>query len=200
MSDEYKRSLEEFAQWLLDIGDGSIESVSNMGDDEDGSIIRIPQSLLVRCEGNPIDAIFRAVYQNFEANYYTISFLQERAIITPYNETVTAINAYALGLIPGCTRTYYSCDSLCKSSQGSYNNDLLHSPELLNSLRLPGVPDHELNLKVGAVVMLLRNVNQALGLCNGTRLVVTQLAMNVIEARVITSDGPGDNFYTKDKL
>ncbi|OMO62293.1 DNA helicase PIF1, ATP-dependent [Corchorus olitorius] len=164
MTDEYRKSLGEFAQWLLDVGDGSIKLVCDTGDDEDGSIIRIPDSLLVTCEGDPVDAMFRAIYQNFEANCYSMSFLQERAIVTPYNETATIVNTHGLSLLPGSARTYYSNDTLCKSCQGSYSNDLLHSPELLNSLRLPGVPDHELNLKIGAVVMLLRNVNQALGL------------------------------------
>ncbi|OMO50053.1 DNA helicase PIF1, ATP-dependent [Corchorus olitorius] len=169
MSDEYRKSLEQFGQWLLDVGDGSAQSIDEAANNQDESTIRIPKSLLVAYE--------------------------ERAIITPYNDTAAFVNAYALGLVPGPTRTYYSYDALCKSSQGSYSNDLLHSPEMLNSLRLPGVPDHELNLKIGAVVMLLRNVNQAAGLCNGTRLVITQMAMNVVEARVMTATGPGEKVY-----
>nr|GEV61801.1 ribonuclease H-like domain-containing protein [Tanacetum cinerariifolium] len=41
-------------------------------------------------------------------------------------------------------------------------------------------------LKVGASIILLRNLNIASGLCNGTRLIVTQLLDKVIEARIIT--------------
>ncbi|CAJ2669571.1 unnamed protein product [Trifolium pratense] len=33
--------------------------------------------------------------------------------------------------------------------------------------------------------MLMRNIDQAEGLCNGTRLIVTKLAVHVIEAKVI---------------
>ncbi|GKD33086.1 DNA helicase [Tanacetum coccineum] len=37
-------------------------------------------------------------------------------------------------------------------------------------------------LKVGAPVMLLRNVNVAGGLCNGTRMIVRQMMIKLIEA------------------
>ena len=40
-------------------------------------------------------------------------------------------------------------------------------------------------LKVGAIIMLLRNIDPQGGLCNGTKLQITQLADHVIEARII---------------
>ncbi len=42
------------------------------------------------------------------------------------------------------------------------------------------MPPHELNLQVGGPIMLLRNMTG--GLANGTRLIVTKLMDNVIEA------------------
>ena len=41
--------------------------------------------------------------------------------------------------------------------------------------------------------MLLRNIDQANGLCNGTRLQVIHLGKNVIAAKVITGTNIGDN-------
>nr|VDC70267.1 unnamed protein product [Brassica rapa] len=59
--------------------------------------------------------------------------------------------------------------------------------EYLNSLEFPGLPAHKLRLKVGVPVMLLRNLNQKEGLCNGTRLIVTHLGEKVIKTEMLTS-------------
>jgi ATP-dependent DNA helicase PIF1 len=40
--------------------------------------------------------------------------------------------------------------------------------------------------------MLLRNLNQADGLCNGTRLVITALGDMIIEAQIMTGNHAGD--------
>ena len=58
--------------------------------------------------------------------------------------------------------------------------------EYLNSLNLSGIPPHKLTLKKGAVIMLMRNLNPSLGLCNGTRLICKSFAQHVIEAEIIT--------------
>ncbi|EOA12441.1 hypothetical protein CARUB_v10028419mg, partial [Capsella rubella] len=55
--------------------------------------------------------------------------------------------------------------------------------------QLPGLPKHELTLKKGAPIMLRRNIDHKGGLCNGTRLIVTQMANHVIEARIVTGNG-----------
>lgn len=60
--------------------------------------------------------------------------------------------------------------------------------EFLNSIKISGLPNHSLKLKVGAIIMLLRNIDPQGGLCNGTRLQITQLADHVIEARMITGN------------
>ncbi|GJX47152.1 DNA helicase [Tanacetum coccineum] len=51
---------------------------------------------------------------------------------------------------------------------------------------IPGFPPHQLQLKIGAPVMLLRNVNVAGGLCNGTRMIVRQVMTKLIEVQIIT--------------
>ncbi|CAH2097109.1 unnamed protein product [Euphydryas editha] len=46
--------------------------------------------------------------------------------------------------------------------------------EFLNSLEPAGMPPHCLNLKVGSLIILLRNINP-LKLCNGTRLALKKV-------------------------
>ncbi|XP_010484838.1 PREDICTED: ATP-dependent DNA helicase PIF1-like [Camelina sativa] len=64
--------------------------------------------------------------------------------------------------------------------------------EFLNSIRLSGLPNHMLQLKIGAHVMLLRIIDPKGGLCNNTRLKITQMGNNVLEACVIIGDRVGD--------
>ncbi|XP_043064518.1 uncharacterized protein LOC122320474 [Drosophila ficusphila] len=56
--------------------------------------------------------------------------------------------------------------------------------EFLNSLDVPGTPPHNLQLKVGSVIIMLPNLNHP-RLCNGTRLSVMKLMNNVIQATII---------------
>jgi hypothetical protein len=82
--------------------------------------------------------------------------------------------------ISGEEMIYRSCDSVCNASVDGI--DELYPTEFLNTLKFPGIPDHELKLKVGLPVMLLRNINQSAGLCNGTRMTLTQLGNKYNEA------------------
>ncbi|KAK9682709.1 hypothetical protein RND81_10G090900 [Saponaria officinalis] len=121
------------------------------------------------------------------------SYLRDRCILAPRNETVDEINAHIMENLPEQSRTYKSSDSICRSSGTVNDQDILYPVEFLHSLKFNGVPDHELKLKVGTPIMLLRNINQTEGLCNGTRLIITHLADWVIEAEIIT----GKNIETK---
>ncbi|UYV61151.1 hypothetical protein LAZ67_1003601 [Cordylochernes scorpioides] len=69
---------------------------------------------------------------------------------------------------------------------GGAEDNESYPPEFLNSLNPSVMPLHKLKLKVGAIIMLLRNLNTKRGLCNGTRLVVTKLLPNLITAKVRT--------------
>ena len=60
----------------------------------------------------------------------------------------------------------------------------MFTQEFLNSLTPNGMPVHNLNLKVGAIVMLLRNLNVKRGLCNGTRLSVEGMHDHSLHCKV----------------
>ncbi|KAL3633804.1 hypothetical protein CASFOL_022566 [Castilleja foliolosa] len=81
---------------------------------------------------------------------------------------------------------YNSTDSMIPHSVCQSDLEALYPQEYLNQLSFPGIPSHHLGLKINTPVILIRNINQSLGLCNGTRLIVSQLLPRVIEARIIT--------------
>ncbi|XP_076913570.1 uncharacterized protein LOC143572235 [Bidens hawaiensis] len=125
-----------FAKWILDIGEGTI------GGPNDGvATIDIPDNILIKDSVDPISKLFDFVYPDILQNYENQHYFQDRSILAPTNEIVDEIN-----------------DSLLKFFQ--VMKSTLYSPELLNGLRISGLPNHKLVLKVGVPVMLLRNLNQ----------------------------------------
>uniref|UniRef100_A0A183CLH7 ATP-dependent DNA helicase n=1 Tax=Globodera pallida TaxID=36090 RepID=A0A183CLH7_GLOPA len=58
----------------------------------------------------------------------------------------------------------------------------------------PGMPEHSLQLKIGAVMMVIKNISVAHGLCNGTRVQIIALGNNIITCRYIQGPRAGTDF------
>nr|GEX50438.1 DNA helicase [Tanacetum cinerariifolium] len=95
------------------------------------------------------------------------------------------INSKVLAMVPGESTIYMSEDKATPTENDGAETEMLYPIEHLNTLKLPGFPPHQLELKVGAPVMLLRNVNIAGRLCNGMRMIVRQLITKLIEVKII---------------
>ena len=67
--------------------------------------------------------------------------------------------------------------------------------EFLNGIKSFRIPNHRLKLRVRFQVLLMRNIDQANGLCNGTRLKVTHLGKSTIAATVITGKREGTRVF-----
>ena len=103
---------------------------------------------------------------------------------------------YTQLLIIGEEKEYLSSDSIDKSEINAEceSFDIL-TPEFLSSLKTSGLPNHRIKLKVGTPIMLIRNIDQSEGLCNGTRLIVTRMAPHVLEAKIISGKNIGNMTY-----
>ncbi|KAK9053943.1 hypothetical protein SSX86_025018 [Deinandra increscens subsp. villosa] len=180
-------SIREFAEWLLQLGEG------RLGGENDGHAdIEIPDDLLIKDSANPFQQLIDFVYPHMIENFKDPYYWKERAILAPTNEIVYEINNSLLSIIPGEEHEYLSSDSICKSDDVEENAATnIYSPDFLNGLQFSGLPSHRLVLKIGSPVMLLRNLDQKNGLCNGTRLQIVALGKRIIEAEVISGSNIG---------
>ena len=71
----------------------------------------------------------------------------------------------------------------------------LFSIEFLNTINCSGLPNRRIVPKVGCMIMLLRNIDQASELYNGTRLIVTNMGKHIIEARMISRMNAGQKVF-----
>ncbi|XP_077246008.1 uncharacterized protein LOC143885842 [Tasmannia lanceolata] len=94
-------------------------------------------------------------------------------------------------MLLGNGMTYLSVDAVVDGKSQSCLNGFLATPEYLQSLNFPSMPKHCLELKISTPV-ILRNLNASIGLCNGTRLIVLNMGLHTIQARIITGDNKGD--------
>ena len=95
-------------------------------------------------------------------------------------------------LLPGKSKTYLSADSILEQD----HQEAIPS-EYLNSLSVSGLPDHQLELKIGAPVMLLRNLQggQSNSLRNGTRMIIVNMMDRCLECEVATGSMRGLRVY-----
>ena len=118
--------------------------------------------------------------------------LTSTVILSPKNEDVYEINEKVLEIIERETQTYFSCD---KIPNATHEENIQYSIEFLNKLRLSGMPSHTLKIKIGEIIMLLRNINTKKGLCNGRRILVTELRPNLIIGKLLTGSAAGDIIF-----
>ncbi|XP_077251242.1 uncharacterized protein LOC143890438 [Tasmannia lanceolata] len=186
-----RNEVSEFAQWLLDVGNGTLPAIS-IHNHMEADWIKIPNDMLILDNNTGVGQLISEIYPNLTSNLDDDTYLEQRAILAPKNDDVDHINTIMSKILPVSSRTYLSADAAVNKDTRSSSTDFMTTPEYLHSLNFPGIPKHCLELKVGLPVMLLRNLNASIGLCNGTRLVVVSLERRTIRTRIITGANKGD--------
>ncbi|CAN1298313.1 ATP-dependent DNA helicase PIF1 [Linum perenne] len=172
-----RQEIAAFDSWLKEIGDGVGCSVLGEAN------IVIPADLMVQKHIDPIQDIV------------DVAYLADIAVLAPHHDMVHKVNAHMLSRIPGEETTYLSSDYIDNEKGKQSVTDPEFPVEMLNSLQVPGFPDHEIKLKVGVPIILLRNIDQSAGLCNGTRMVVKLLGQWFIEAQIISGSNLGESVF-----
>ncbi|GBN41054.1 hypothetical protein AVEN_127450-1 [Araneus ventricosus] len=161
-----RESERDFAAWLL-----------NIGEKKSGSTIQLP----LQCYPSVQDPIYQ-LYSDIDFSSVIPQELKGRAILTVNNEGSMEINNKVLEFMPGNETVYKAVDMVMSEDP---QDQLTFPEEFLNSLTPTGLPPYELKLKIGCIIMLLRNLAPSKGLCNGTRLIITKLQQNIIQSKSI---------------
>lgn len=119
---------------------------------------------------------------NISQNINKHNWLRVRTILAAKNVDIDTLIAHTQNNVPGDFQTYLSIDTVMDE-----NAAVNYPTEFLNSLDLPGLPQHILELKI-----LLHNINPP-PLCNGTRFAVKKLMTNVIEATILDGKFKGED-------
>ncbi|KAG0580812.1 hypothetical protein KC19_4G201500 [Ceratodon purpureus] len=155
----------EFAQWLLQIGDGS-----NFDDASSNTIqlhnwINIVSS--IRC-------LIDNIYNNIDdMSLHEDQYFRDRTILSARNTDVDLINKEILQSFPGNLETFRSADS--NIVEAGADNHVAYPSEYLNSLDLSSIPLSKLDLKIGS------------------RMVLTRFSHRVLEARLLFGPHAGEH-------
>ena len=158
-----------FDKFTLSLGDGTAETIENT------DYVEIPVEMCMeikeRDEKNPnavkqsMQQLADHVYPRLKHNFSKDGWMNGRAILAPTNREVDDINNMISETFPGDPIVLSSSDDLM-----DVNDFQRYNIEYLNSLSPTGLPVHRLFIKPGMPLMLMRNLNPKMGLCNGTRL------------------------------
>lgn len=136
-SDTDLKGLKEFFDWILTFRDGSI---GNSFDSIDKVVIRM-DLLITECI-DPIAAIVESMYPDFSNNCDDVGYVQQRVILAPTLDIVESINQYMISLNHNPEKSYLSSDKICKSNHTYTALEHVHIPEILNTIKCSGVPNH----------------------------------------------------------
>ena len=142
---------QQFGEWLLQIGNGS-EPLKQ--DAPFQGTVQVPRCCVWNEESSMVETMYHGLAEEDFAS---------TVILTPANDDSLTINGHVLETLPGQPVNYTSADDVeCDDEveRGHYSVDSINPSDM---------PPHYLKFKIGAIAMLLRNLDLENGLCNGTR-------------------------------
>jgi len=113
-----------------------------------------------------------------------------RTILAFRNETVNDFNNILLDRMPGLGHRFEAVNHVEMREEDAVSEPF--AAEYLQSIELTSIPPSWLKLKIGAPVILIRNLSQKQGLCNGTRMQVLGIGRNCLQVAILGSKWDGE--------
>ena len=178
-----------FARWQLQIGHGEVG-------DHTIDECNIWLSNHFCCAENTVDSLIDTIYPGIHIPNHSDQFFSERIILSSMNKEVNVLNSTILDKFPGPSEVFHSVDCIPTSEQLGQDDPLLNYPvEYLNNINSGSLPLAKLELKIGCPVMVLKNLDAANGVCNGSRGILTRYSNRVLEVRLLTGDHAGKTVF-----
>ncbi|CAN1162454.1 hypothetical protein LINPERHAP2_LOCUS24514 [Linum perenne] len=98
------------------------------------------------------------------------------------------IQAIIASVYPDFTRSFSSVDYVKSCAIVTPTNAIVSEINDFMLNQIPGIfgiPEHDLKLKPFSTVMLLRNLNPLVGLCNGTQILLTNLGNHLLQGLIV---------------
>uniref|UniRef100_A0A183C4Z0 ATP-dependent DNA helicase n=1 Tax=Globodera pallida TaxID=36090 RepID=A0A183C4Z0_GLOPA len=191
--EDYRRSLKTWGTGV------TVRTAAS--DDRRRPYVQLCPSLCLRSEEALIEFVFGDALKHPLAN---IVQLRGAAILCPLNKDTFKLNAELMKRISNAVatpaqqseRVYISVDTVDPDSPLDVLalNVAERYIENIYGKTPSGMPEHILELKVGAVMMVIKNISVAHGLCNGTRVQIIALGDNIISCRYIQGPRSGTEF------
>ena len=147
------------------------------------------------CCGSSPESLINGIYPEIEEENKDDDYFLNHTILSCRNDDVDDLNATILERFPGEEKTYWSSDKVILDGREDSDGIQPYSSEYLASLKPSGLPLAKLTLKVGCPLMLLHNLNPALGLCNGTRMILVAMKSRVLECHVLGGSHAGTKVF-----
>ena len=100
------------------------------------------------------EELIQAICPALLTHYIDMTWLSQRCILPPLNETIRSINTKLVEQLPGQGVEYRSIDTVPDETQAAQ-----FPVKFLNTLEMSGLPSHKLLLKAGAPIIIMRSLD-----------------------------------------
>ncbi|XP_076043746.1 uncharacterized protein LOC143026849 [Oratosquilla oratoria] len=163
---------DEYSQFLIKIGE---DKIKKNGNDE----IALPVDMIIPASN--VDQCIEYIYPSFDNSVGMQKSVYWCHLMRHLEQQIISVLKHS----PEKSKNIFSFNSVCVGTEATH-----YPTEFLDSLELSELPPHKLELKKGAPIMCMRNIDPP-RLCNKTRLKIEELYDNLLFAKIIASQFRG---------
>jgi hypothetical protein len=166
-----------FARWQLKVGQGQ----------HTNAFFNISLPNYFCYPENTMDSLLDTIYPGIHMPGHSDQYFSEHIILSTINNKVNKLNNIVFSKFPSNAQLFPSVDFIPNSERLGEQNPMLNYPvEYLNKINCESLPLAKLKLKTGCPVIVLKNLDTANGVCNGSRGILTRYSNRVLEVKLLT--------------